>query len=276
MSNENAAFDRLFKQSLPANAATARHQLWQILKAPERFGWKKSQSTGRFDVRKIHQLGTGNMNIFKRRENTPGINTAVSILIDGSGSMSGMNERYAAQVAYMIADACEKARALCEVVAFKDGGDVDYGHGVRGDSAGCSNPNNHWETYTCKLMLIKDHRERNAMVIPAWVAAATDVAGGGTPDYAGIRAATERLAIIPGDRRLLFVITDGTGAGPDMIREAVKHAETLDITVVGVGIGAGHDVTKQYKFAANCENPADLSAKALPLVLKALRSARVI
>lgn len=270
----HAQFEQIFINGLPPNAAMARHQLWQVLNAPERRGWERLTTSGRFDARRAAYAQTGNVALFKRRADTKGIETAVSILIDGSGSMQGRNSACAAQVAYMIADACEKARAKCEVLAFKNGRPSDVGGvSVRGDNAGRPlRPNMSAET--CRLLLIKDVSERNANMPAAWVAAATKMAGGGTPDYAGIRAATERLVVIPANRKLLFTITDGSGNGEEFVRHAVSFAEDMDITVVGVGIG--HDVKAQYKISGTVNNPTDLAGVALPSIIKGLKSARLI
>lgn len=75
------------RASIPAKTQAQAQRLLRLIWAPETVGWTNSRPSGRFDRRAMGKLMAGGENVFRNRWERPGVNTAVSILIDLSSSM---------------------------------------------------------------------------------------------------------------------------------------------------------------------------------------------
>lgn len=85
---------------------------------------------GRLDVTRLHRVGFGDTEIFKRKQETPAINAAVSILLDCSGSMwtndytesgESVNRFYmAATAALCLAESLNLPGIACELIGFTE------------------------------------------------------------------------------------------------------------------------------------------------------------
>lgn len=175
--------------------------------------------SGSLNVRALHR---DDDRLFQRRDDVDGIDSAVSILIDRSGSMSSLLD-HACSVAYALADSLINAEVQVQVVSF-------------GSSASRSLD---WTTNRSK---VRDVLSRLRV-------------GGGTNDRGAVRMALESLLMRPESRRVIFVLTDGRGMVED-VRQACASAKALGITVIGVGIGCA--VSDVYPQAITIRNIAEL------------------
>ncbi|MFA6002763.1 MAG: AAA family ATPase [Elusimicrobiota bacterium] len=88
---------------------------------------------------------------------------------------------------------------------------------------------------------------------------------GGTHDADALKLALDRISQQDGDRKLVFVVTDGDGNGPSKLADSLKLADIAGIQVMGVGVGAGMGYVKTaYPNHAVVDNIDDL-----PKTLKA-------
>ena len=197
------SFKRLKKGSLPALKA----QLYRILKAPEVCGWDSGALGGRFDGKRAPRMFAGSEQVFKRRWLSEGIDTAVSIVIDMSGSMGGGSINAAVDLAFTIADACESARADVEVLGFRSNGFYGLNSGGYGlDGSYTSGEYNS----TATLVVAKRFNQKLAKVAHHF-GFMKKVTGGGTPDYTAVKGVCEQLSQLPHQRKVVIVITDGLG-----------------------------------------------------------------
>jgi hypothetical protein len=198
------AAKKLHKAALPALKA----QLYRILKAPEICGWDAGAMGGRFDGKRAPRMFAGSEQVFKRRWLSEGIDTAVSIVIDMSGSMSGDSIKQAVDLAYTVAEACESARADVEVLGFRTNG------GYGGSSSGTYGLDGDYHLGTAQssatLVVAKTFKDKLSKVAHHF-AFLKQCAGGGTPDYTAVKGVCEQLSQLPHQRKVVIVITDGFG-----------------------------------------------------------------
>ena len=163
--------------------------------------------SGSLNVRSLHRSDD---RLFQRRDDVEGIDSAVSIVFDCSGSMSGRMEQ-TCNTAYALADSLINAEVKVQLICFS--GFVSIEHDWTSNRA------------TFRNVLSKI------------------CAGGGTNDRAAVRIAMDSLLIRPERRRVMFVLTDGQGAVQD-VRSLCESAKALGITVIGIGIKC--DVSASY------------------------------
>lgn len=177
--------------------------------------------SGSLNVRSLHKV-TIDDRLFQKREDLDGIDSAVSIVLDVSGSMCDRINQ-ACNVAYALADSLISAEAQVEIVLF-------------GSMASRAMP------FCSNKAKAKDVMSRVHM-------------GGGTNDRMAVRMALDHLLLRQERRRVMFVITDGQGCVRD-VNLMCQSAMALGITVIGVGIGC--DVSASYPQSVTVHNVSHL------------------
>jgi len=258
------SFKRLRKGSLPALKA----QLYRILKAPEICGWDSGALGGRFDGKRAPRMFAGSEQVFKRRWLSEGIDTAVSIVIDLSGSMGGSAISSAVDLAFTIADACEGARADVEVLGFKSNG--YYGRNNGGYGLDGSYTTGEYNS-TATLVVAKRFNQKLAKVAHHF-GFMKKVTGGGTPDYTAVKGVCEQLSQLPHQRKVVIVITDGLGEDAGSYYDEARNRVVTDYhirklsdasqqlfgcDVIGFGI---HCSAAQFANAYPIGTPVDLDS----------------
>ena len=189
-------------------------QISRLLVAPERSWTTHRETSGRLDRRALARVGTGALDVFSRREEQAGVDTALMVLVDGSGSMKVSGRMETAMVtAWHIASAADTAGARVAVYVFYTGEVsaklypiVEFGESVRARAGGFPH------------------------VIPQ----------GFTPLSPAILGAAELLmGEALATRRILMVLTDGDcDLGNARVTEACDIARAWGVEVVGIGIDA--------------------------------------
>ncbi len=192
--------------------------------------FSRNRKAGVVNVHALPSVATGNDRVFKRRLDVEGVDSAVVILLDISGSM------FNGDVGKKRIDpAITACRALLETLSAA---------GVNTAVIGFAN-----HVYEIKPFAM-NHKKASALigkVIPC----------GGTNDYTALRYSHELLAKRNETRKLVFVITDGRGQ-PDAVRQQVNSGKALGVTTIGIGIKA--DVSDIYGNAVEVNNIADIGA----------------
>jgi Mg-chelatase subunit ChlD len=192
----------------------------------------RNRKAGVVNVHALPSVAAGSDRVFKRRLEVEGVDSAVVICLDVSGSMfepKGPNDDQPP----LIGPAVQTCRALLDTL----------------DAAGVK---------TAVLMFgthisVPKPFSKNAKQASAMLGNACD--GGGTSDYAALRHAHQMLALSPERRKIAFVITDGQGR-PNAVRQQVASGKALGITTIGVGIK--FDVSHIYGQAVKVDDIADL------------------
>ena len=232
-------------------------QLSKLLLSVDRVGWNTGNTNGRFDVRRASRLLAGSERVFKQRTETPATTTAVSIIVDISGSMSCHDNSaadyealekkdasstrigVAAQCAFAIATAVERSNCDVEVIGFGSGNGAvqmndKFVRDMHGKSANSriSDGSTYQET---KLITIKRFGHKTGARRRAFEML-YNACNFQTADYQAVRTVVEDLAQRPEQRKIAIVLTDGCG-DVAILRKFCDMSEKLyDIPVLGVGI----------------------------------------
>jgi Mg-chelatase subunit ChlD len=184
----------------------------------------RNRKAGVVNVHALPSVAAGNDRVFKRRLEVEGVDSAVVICLDVSGSMFDDA---------LIAPAVMACRALLETL----------------DAAGVKT------AVLCFGSALSVPKGFNKNVKQASILLGTVKQGGCTNDYAALRYAHQMLAQRPERRKIAFVITDGYG-NPGAVRQQVTSGNALGVTTIGIGIGT--DVSSIYGQAVTVRHIADL------------------
>lgn len=213
---------REIKVQVPARL---RYEVRRLFENTGYTAFTQGRRSGSINVGALHRAGFDDR-VFQQRRDVEGIDSAVMIAIDCSGSMAGANINAACNTAYAMADALRSAEVPVGIVTF------------------CS-----WAS--------------TALPIGAPIQRIRDIcsrisAGGGTNDVGAVRLCMDTLLIRPEQRKVLFVITDGAGYMAQT-RELCRAATALGITVIGIGIGE-RTVRHVYPQSVVLQNVEDLGS----------------
>ena len=158
----------------------------------------------------LHRLRTGNPRIFRREAEQTGLNTAVHILLDVSGSMSGVPIVLARQACFAVAKALENIKGINPAVtAFPA------------------------MASTSSVFPIMRHGQK--------VPDSFDInASGGTPLAAALWWVMQTMLFLKEQRKIILIITDGVPDSTHAAIHAVTVAQKLGYEVYGLGIRDEH------------------------------------
>lgn len=158
----------------------------------------------------LHRLQTGNPRIFRREAEQTGLNTAVHILLDVSGSMNGAPIVLARQACFAVAKALENIKGVNPAVtAFPA------------------------LASTSSVFPIMRHGQK--------VPDSFDInASGGTPLAAALWWIMQTMLFLREQRKIILIITDGVPDSTHAATHAVNVAQKLGFEVYGLGIRDEH------------------------------------
>jgi Mg-chelatase subunit ChlD len=230
--------------SFAANARL-RYDVKKLFENSANDEWQHNRRAGSLNVLALPKVGNSDR-LFKRRLETEGVDSAVVILLDVSGSMF----------------TARKLRDQNNCTVLDDnGGIVTYcfmDHAVKAcaallDTLSRAGVKVAIHTFGSDTAVFKPFD----MPTPKAMQQLTRIcAGGGTNDYSALRFAHEALHYRPEERKAVFVITDGIG-DVDSTKAQVKAGEALNISTVGIGIA--HDVAHIYPKSIRIDNATDLA-----------------
>lgn len=184
--------------------------------------WRESgYRSGRLNSGALARVGVGSANVFSRRFEQDGIDSAAVLVLDLSSSME---EKFADKNArtYPLDLAAQACWALCEslLAAQVDVAVLGFDH---------------------RLFVLRPFGSTPGAKTRDTLSRVGSY--GSTNDYAAVRHAHDLLLRHPAQRRVTFVLTDGMGS-PGATSAQVKQGQALGIRTIAVGIG--HDVAWVY------------------------------
>lgn len=206
--------------------AALRYNLKRLFDNSSRTEFGLRRQTGAVDVNALSRVGVTDK-VFKRRSEIAGIDSAVVLVLDASGSMTrgGSMKRIdaATRCCAALLDALNRAQVATAVVAF-----------------------NH------RASVLKGFHESRTSAVEAMRRLDNF---GGTNDFFAVRYAHKMLLARREQRKVCIVLTDGNG-NPEATRRQVMSGEALGITTIGIGIQlpVGHVYTQHV----NVQDVADL------------------
>jgi cobalamin biosynthesis protein CobT len=211
----------------------------QVLKVP---GYR----SGRMHSGSLHRLRTGDDRVFRRLQEHKSPETAVTLLIDNSGSMSGEKIKMAMSAGYALSSTLQRVNIKHEVIGFttmQPRGVKDWQEQQEAEEERIGR---HFSRMGALYHPIyKDVNERLTPEVKRRFAIAPYTCPmSGNTDGEAVRFAGNRLALRTEPRKVLIVLSDGHPAGMSRFPEeiysdlhrAVEECEKKRIETIGVGI----------------------------------------
>jgi cobalamin biosynthesis protein CobT len=214
--------------------------------------------SGKLHAASLHRIKLGDDRVFSRKEESPSLNTAITLLIDCSGSMCGGSLKLATETAYALATVLNKLGIAFECIGFADGwAEGTYeDHEIQEWWAAVQEASKVHPIGRANPLMVprfKSFEDRWTIPVQQRFAAVFDnernVQMGSTPEGCGLEFAAKRLLQRTEDRRILICMTDGepmcggynqTGekgkTDYQHSRDMVKSIELAGIDIVGIGI----------------------------------------
>jgi len=205
------------RRDVGAPAARAAGILRRLLQSTARRSWQGGREDGALDFGRVVGMIRGDADVYRNQVQRTSVNTALSLLLDNSGSMGGHPIRVCQQTAVVLDLAVQGTKTNIEITGFT--GDprkpVLYryrGFGQKGQAASASLGN------------------------------MDKVSLGGTPVSTPLMEAWRRLSLQKEPRRIMIVVSDGGAEGGDV--EAARAAHDFIVgrgcAILGVAIGSDH------------------------------------
>jgi cobalamin biosynthesis protein CobT len=172
------------------------------------------RKTGSLDSKSLTKVATGSSRLFKRRMEVEGIDSAVVIVLDVSGSMTEQGN-------VKISAAVQTCAALLETLA----------------AAGVATAVLTFDNYTSVLKPFNTHYKKTLPLLQRVRC------NGSTNDYFAIKIAHEMLLQRGEARKVVFVLTDGDG---NVAQAKAQVASGVKLGLTTIGIGMMHNVKRVY------------------------------
>jgi len=224
--------------------ARMRYEVKRLFENSATEDFQVNRRAGSLNVRSLHKVATSDR-LFKRRLEAEGIDSAVVIMLDVSGSMFNANYVYDMQ-----GNAIQDANG--EYVSTRYIDDALKTTAAMLDTLNKAGVKTMVVTFGSDVSVLKPW----LMPVPRALERVAKVgSGANTNDYAALRFSHEMLHGRPESRKVVFVITDGEGE-QDAVRAQCQSGVNLGITTIGVGIAL--DVSDSYPVSVRVKDAANL------------------
>jgi cobalamin biosynthesis protein CobT len=249
----NKEFYQRSKDEAGPSLQTIRRKLERVLLENKQAYWQNGSRSGRLDVRRnAVKIVNYKPNVFRKREDERVVNSALSILIDQSGSMMGEKCRLAATTTIAICEALEPTNVPVEVLGHQMGEvplrtekerkvgrmnmAAEFGRGTVTVEPG-------YGRYNQLRMNVHKSFDDSLNQARGPLGRLRNTAAGGNADGDAIRFAAKRLLEREEPRKVLFVLSDGrpswysgTHCNQQWTRDCVQWCVENGIVIVGLGI----------------------------------------
>jgi hypothetical protein len=178
----------------------------------------------------LHRVGVGDARVFRQRTAQYQPNTALHLVVDLSGSMTGGADRLALDAALALAWALESIPGVSRAVTAFPG------------------PQGQAQQVTSLLA----HGERVASRAGAFV----QTGRGGTPMSGALWFAAADLIARPEPRKVLITLSDGEPNQRDRVLELIQRAQAAGLELAGIGIQ--HEVGHLFPVARRIDAVSEL------------------
>lgn len=234
-----AAGETEVRQLLADNVDTVRRLrrgLTNALRAAEKRWWREEQTRGQLSPRTLFRLGLdqAGLEIFRTRACVQGRSTAVSILLDASGSMSAGKMMIAREALRVLLDALAELRIPTEAFTFTTGSALDVDRAARESGLSAAEIYLRFARITnLEIGLI----QRFGEPVKAALQRLPNVRGTGlTPIGEALEIGAARLMPRRENRRILLIVTDGQAGCECGAGVAVRHAQDTAARITRAGI----------------------------------------
>ncbi|MBK8270261.1 MAG: VWA domain-containing protein [Planctomycetes bacterium] len=220
-----------------------RRGLTNALRSAEKRWWREGQPRGELSPRTLHRLclDRPQLEVFRTRSVVQGRSTAVSIVLDASGSMTQSKMDVARDAVRVLLEALRDLKIPVEAVTFTTGMAFDANKAMVDSGASANSVRKRFARMSnLEIGIIKQFEEP----VKAALSRLPSVQGSGlTPLGEAMEIGARRIIIRNETRKILLVITDGRAGCEGSSAACHRHAQLVarrilatGIEVVGVGI----------------------------------------
>ena len=254
--------------NLRGDAAATSTQLRRSLKAISRNRMKGGRFDGILDSRRAASIATGNTEIYRKKVMGEKIDTAVSVLVDCSSSMSD-TIHICRDVALLLEAAFSGTPIRHEIIGFTT---ADMAHADPSFKIMAQANERAGKKIAARAISLYEFRGFSDSHSKAMqtIGNMVGVPMGMTPTSDAILMAHDRLARRGEARHVMFVLTDGAADSQDRCARAVRSVERCGVSVIGIGIGTnavGHAFTKSVSIISARDLPALMMSSLTAMLL---------
>ena len=213
-----------------------RRGLTNALRAAEKRWWRDDRLRGDLSPRTLHRLcmDRPRLDIFRTRSVVQGKSTAVSILLDASGSMSRRKMEVARSAMRALLEALGDLKIATEALIFTTGNLVDMNLAMQQTGLDAGELRNRYGRMSnLEIGLVKQFGEP----VKAALSRLPSIQGSGlTPLGEAMQITAGRLIQRRETRRILLVLTDGKAGCEGGSDSATAHAQEIAGRITKVGI----------------------------------------
>jgi len=267
-------------QGMAGDVNVMRRKLERALVAKQMRDWDHGREFGRLDTKRLASAVAGKTNVFKLRSESHEIDTALTMLVDLSGSMAGREAYVAQQCVAAIIEAVDRTGIKYEVLGFNNrtGWLTDVETPKRSDLAGET-----WGRLEPLDMYVFKAFEERLFEAKGPLSKIYMNAEGNNTDGEAVGYAYERLRKRPEKRKVFMTFSDGyPAARTDNIDGLQKHLrDQIDMLVKDgtdvIGVGIYSDAVKQfYPHWVVVEDVGQLASSAMDLIARVLMGERFV
>lgn len=237
-SESNIGAYNTLKAQVATQTSALRTKLMRVVRTITEARTVYDQDAGTLDTHALHQLRLGNKRVFSQTKKAIELDTAVSILVDMSGSMGAAAGRtkmsraeHARLTVIALAEAFDALGVPCEIIGFHN----DSMRGAPSYKRGFVNRS------PLEYFIFKAFHEQHKKVRARLVGIGPR---NDNSDGEAVMAVALRLAARPEARKLMFVISDGEpscmGVPPALgarhLSDTVRKVTRAGIEVFGIGV----------------------------------------
>ncbi len=255
-----------------------RRKLERVLLASLRRDWRGGREEGRLDNRRLTSAYCGKPSVFKLQEPCKEMDTALTILVDLSGSMAKRVDLARLAIIAMV-EAIDKSGVSYEVLGFNNAT-----HMLKGVETRSVVRDGDWSRYDpLDMYIFKDFVERLHYCKGA-IASIKQCVNGDNSDGEAVLNAYDRLRKRPEKRKIMIVFSDGMPATSTAfghrhlsthLRNVVASIERDGTDLIGVGV-MSDAVEAFYSKYVVVRDLDDLSGEAMDVLAKALMGDRFV
>ncbi|WP_456868369.1 cobaltochelatase CobT-related protein [Galbibacter sp. BG1] len=203
---------------------------------------------GRLNGPSLHRIVQGDDRLFNRKQEHKSKETAVTLLVDNSGSMSGAKIETAMVAAYALAQTLERVGIPCELMGFTTGDHRGAGSRKAVEETNrqiwkeTQNGVTYHRTVPIVMPIYKEFDERINSEVKKRIAYMANAQNGMVTNVDGesLEYAAIRLMRRREKRKVMLVLSDGQPAGArnaaGHLKQTTEKLEKIGIDLVGIGI----------------------------------------
>lgn len=269
--------------------STMSRKLERALLSKQNRDWQGGKEFGRLDAKRLVNAVNGERHVYRLRDDIEEVDTAVTLLIDLSGSMSGSRINLAQTTAIALAQTLERCGVAYNVVGFKEdiAPEPEVYEKHRKAFEGDVPQSKAWDlaksaditvTYEPTILYEFKNFTKRLPASRASLGLLSAMAYGSNNDGVAVRLAGEKLLERPESRKVMIVLSDGQpaacGYGSNKaiyknLISAVDWLESKGVVTAGIGIES-RAVKEFYKRCVVLNNAADLGAATFDQLAKVL------